>query len=215
MLLQTTLTWQCPQCQEELGAYNAYCTYCKEEKNIKVFNPDKYFVREICIYHLITSGASMTPQEELFAQLFNGYKTNPKVNAMSDLELRAHREELTKIAFEARAYVGAVDDILKERKPKGPQGFRKSVNIDDTTTDAINTIKERQKRLTKSEKIQEGLLKMYEKSGMTREEAIKESNSLMKAGTILLQAKAKDSKGEAEANKPPATPILNPFEKKS
>ena len=127
----------------------------------------------------------MTPQEELFADLFNGYKTKPSVNEMSDIELRAHREELMKIAFEAKAYTYAVDEILKERKPKGLQGFSRSLNIDETTTNAINTIKEKQKRLTKTEKIQAGL----EKLGISSTDAAK----LISAGNILARLKDKAS----------------------
>jgi hypothetical protein len=148
----------------------------------------------------------MTPQEELFADLFNGYKTKPSVNEMSDLELRAHREELMKIAFEAKAYTYAVDEILKERKPKGVQGFARSLNVDDAATDAINTIKERQKRLTKTEKIQAGL----EKLGISSADAAK----LMSAGTILGRLKSAKPETVVETITEPNKPIFNPFEKK-
>ena len=44
--------WNCPQCQQELGEYNAYCTYCYEENHYKVYNPSQSFIREECIESL-------------------------------------------------------------------------------------------------------------------------------------------------------------------
>ncbi len=177
----------------------------------------------------------MTPQEELFSKLFNHEKIF--VKDMDTLTLRAHREELSKIAFEARARLTAVDDEDNERKklanPKGPTGFSKSINGDDKTTEAINTIKERQKRMTKQEKIQAGL----EKLGIDP----KHASELMSAGAILGQLKNSDKKSKdillgnetrsplsqdngfvikksaQELNPsvtPAAQPVFNPFEKK-
>jgi hypothetical protein len=207
------MNWICPRCSEELGELNGYCEYCKQSNNILVYNPNRYCIRDIRIRHIVEGGCEkMTPQEELFAELFNGYKTKPSVNAMTDLELRAHREELSKIAFEAKAYAHAVDDILKERKPKGPQGFARSVNIDDVSTDAINTIKERQKRMSKADKIQAGL----EKLGISTADAAK----LMSAGTILgrlkgMKSDKEDKPNEATERSEVEQPkLFNPFEKK-
>ena len=63
---------------------------------------------------------------------------------MDLLTLRAHRETLSKIAFEAKARLTAVDDEEKIRKKKEagdkPAGFERSLNSDQTATDAINTI---------------------------------------------------------------------------
>src|ERR1700747_1784259 len=131
------MNWICPNCSAELGEYNAWCEYCKND-NVTVYNPDKYFIREIRIEHLTESSAKpMTPQEELFSQLFNHEKI--LVKDMDTLTLRAHREELAKIAFEARARLTAADDEEKTRK-KGdkPEGFKRSLNTDETTTNAIN-----------------------------------------------------------------------------
>lgn len=183
-------TWICSQCAEELGELNGWCEYCKHERGIMVYNPDKYFIRDIRISYITyeQKPQKMTPQEELFSKLFNHEKV--LVRDMDMLTLRAHREELSKIAFEAKARLIAVDDEEKVRKNKSadgkPTGFQRSVNTDETTTAAINTIKERQKKLTKSEKIQAGL----EKLGISSADASK----LMQAGTILAQIKDKKSK---------------------
>jgi len=120
----------------------------------------------------------MTPQEQLFADFFNHEKL--LVKDMDMLTLRAHREGLQKIAFEARARLSSVDDEEKTRAKRTNKdkvtGFERSLNIDESSSAAINTIKERQKRLTKVEKIQAGL----EKLGISSTDAVK----LMQAGTI-------------------------------
>jgi hypothetical protein len=162
----------------------------------------------------IESNRNMTPEEKLYARLFYEYKNDPKVNAMTDLELRAHREELIDIIRRGKVYVGVVDDILKERKPKGVQGFKRSVNIDETTTEAINAIKERQKRLSKTEKIQANLLKLYTSSGMNESEALELVRSQTRNTTILLETKAKDVADVIAEKKANASKIINPFEKK-
>lgn len=157
----------------------------------------------------------MTPQEELFSKLFNHEKV--LVKDMDTLVLRAHREDLSKIAFEARARLTAVDDEEKTRKNKSnnskPTGFERSVNTDEATTNAINNVKERQKKLTKAEKILAGL----EKLGINTADAEK----LMSAGTILgrLQ-KIKTSEvipttpTNSTSPTEPTKPLFNPFEKK-
>jgi hypothetical protein len=217
-LIDIIRDWICPRCQNELGEYNGWCEYCKHSDNIIVYNPDAYFIRDVYVRH-IKEAKPLTPQEELFSQLFNHEKI--LVKDMDMLTLRAHREELAKIAFEARARLTAADDEESNRKkksqPKGPSGFERSVNTDETTTNAINAIKERQKKLTKAEKIQAGL----EKLGISTADAEK----LMSAGTILGRLnKVKSSETEkiveavskqdsVEVSEPKK--IFNPFEKKN
>lgn len=162
----------------------------------------------------------MTPQEQLFSELFNHEKI--LVKDMDTLVLRAHREELSKIAFEARARLTAVDDEEHSRKKKSsdgkPSGFERSVNTDETTTAAINAVKERQKRIPKAEKIRLGLQKIMEDAGQTPEDAKKESERLMSAGTILARLSKKTDEEikatETRGNSSESKPIFNPFEKK-
>ena len=219
------MTWICPVCSEELGNYNAYCEYCKHSNSI-IYNPDRYYIREIRIYHIqkdiqmseekglsgeelldsIESNERMTPQEKLFAKLF--YHETMLVKDMDTLTLRAHIEDLSKIAFEARARHGAAttEDGRRKNKDNKPKGFERSLNTDETTTNAINTIKDRQKRLTKQEKIQAGL----EKLGISSTHAVE----LLQAGTILVRLKNKTPE-EIEAMRPKiGEPVFNPFEKK-
>lgn len=167
----------------------------------------------------------MTPQEELFSQLFNHEKA--LVCDMDTLTLRAHREELAKIAFEARARLTAVDDEDNERKKKSnpkPKGFERNVNDNDIDKDAINVVKERQKRMSKLDKIQAGLVAL----GISTADASK----LMTNGAVLARVKDAASKetllddktirspfsqdnGFVIKPKPEEPkPLFNPFEKK-
>ena len=206
------MTWICPECSAELGELNAICEYCRYADNKLIYNPDKYFIRDIRIFNICNGGKTVTPQEELFAKLFNHEKI--LYRDMDQLTRRAHREELAKIAFEARARLTADDDVDREdKKAKNgdgkPHGFERSLNTDETTTNAINTIKERQKRLTKQEKIQAGL----EKLGISASDASK----LMSAGTILGRIKNKTPSVEGvskQDNVETSKPLFNPFGKK-
>ncbi len=188
--------WICEQCNHTLGWLVTNCVYC-EVYGIHSTNPD--------INNRLES--PMTPQEELFKLLFNSEKG--LVKDMDALTLRAHREELAKIAFEARARLSAVDDEEKQRKPKKEdKGFQRNLNSDDVTSEAINTVKERQKRMSKEEKVLEGLMKL---PGMDR----KTAESLMSAGTIkgrldnIAGKKTEEVKVTEEVK-----PVFNPFEKK-
>ena len=218
--------WTCTKCNEENGEYNGYCEYCFYDYSIYIYNPDPYYIREIRISHIsedkvnnenlspeefekvIDLNDKLTPQEKLFSKLF--YHEAHLVKDMELLELRAHREELAKIAFEARARLTAADSEENTRKKKSsdgkPTGFERSLNTDETTTNAINAIKDRQKRMSKQEKIQAGL----EKLGISSTDAAK----LMSAGTILGRIKNKASEDTKISEQSELKPIFNPFEKK-
>lgn len=144
---------------------------------------------------------SMTPQEELFKQFFQNEKQ--AVASMSLLELRAHREELARIAFEARARLTAADDEIKEKakSAKGITGFSGSIEPDQVSTDAINAIKSRAKKMSKEEKLKLQL----EKLGLST----KDASELISAGAVL---------GRVKANNPSVKPTelvpsFNPFAK--
>jgi len=193
--------WTCERCNRQLVWLCFYCVFCERYDEI-LSNPN--------IVNRLGKENIMTPQEELFSQLFNHEKI--LVKDMEMLELRAHREQLAKIAFEARARLTAVDDEERTRKKsraegEKPSGFERSLNTDETASNAINAIKDRQKRMSKVEKIQAGL----EKLGISTADAEK----LMSAGTIL--GRIKNAKGlnqsTDETNKE-TTKLFNPFEKK-
>ena len=163
--------------------------------------------RDECIkYNVDIKGLfNMTPQEELFSQLFNHEKI--LVKDMDILALRAHRENLAKIAFEARAKLTAVDDEERERKRTNQtgKGFSRNLNIDETSSNAINTIKKRTEKLSKFDKIREGLIKM----GMDEAAA----DSVMSARNILDVTKKVQNQTAPEETEEKKI-VFNPFEKK-
>ncbi len=101
--------------------------------------------------------SSMTPNEELFAKFYNHEKL--LVKDMDVVQLRTHREELAKIAFEAKARLVAADDEGRERKAK-TDNKQWLVSSDEVlSTDAINAPKIRKDRMSKIDKMREQLLK--------------------------------------------------------
>jgi hypothetical protein len=202
--------WICPECQRELGWLCKYCVYCDANGQI-VVNPD--------IVNRLNKENIVTPQEELFAKFFNAEKV--LVKDMDVLALRAHREELSKIAFEARARLTAVDDEERARKPKKDgkaTGFSASLEPDSIASDAINTVRDRQKRLTKQEKLLENLKRL----GIDT----KDAESIMSSGKIKAHLDSKE-KAEAassavqghgddhkQAVEMPSKEFFNPFAKK-
>lgn len=150
----------------------------------------------------------MTPQEELFARFFQAEKQ--LVKDMDDVSLRAHREELAAIAFEARAKLTATDSEEKERRNKRSANklFNAPIDSDDVTSDAINKVAERRKNMSKTEKLIENMMKL---PGMDRATAEK----LVSAGTIKNTLDTKFGKSEKDSiteNMPIENkPITNPF----
>ena len=168
--------------------------------------------RAVCIrYKLLFSGGKelfkMTPQEELHAKLFN--HEVQLVKDMDVLQLRAHREELAKIAFEARARLGATDEVLKTKEKKSPKapGFSRSLQMDDVSSDAINSINEHQKKLTKDEKMIERMRKM----GISEEYIQSTIMSNMKIHKQIQKENIIEGQKKLEASKPILTQAVNPF----
>jgi len=145
----------------------------------------------------IESNERMTPQEKLHAKLF--YHETLLVKDMDTLTLRAHIEELSHIAFEARARHGAAaaEEQKRAKGDKKAKGFERSLNTDPTTSDAINIIKERQKKLTKAEQLKKNLEQIYKDMGLAN--AAAEAEKVMSARNIAGVVKA-----------PNVTPIPTP-----
>jgi len=101
----------------------------------------------------------MTPQEELFAKLYNHEKV--LVKDMDHIKLTEHRGELQDICFEAKARLVAADDEMRERKAKTSN---KEWLVTDTTqpydvSASINIVKTRQARMSKMDKLRDQLMK--------------------------------------------------------
>jgi len=109
--------------------------------------------------YLAAKELQMTPQEELFAKLYNHQKV--LVKDMDLIQIRDHREELQQIAFEAKARLSATDDEIRERKAKtnNKEWLVSETQPNQTATDAINAVKRRAVRLTKMDRLKEQLEK--------------------------------------------------------
>ncbi len=108
---------------------------------------------------------NMTPSEQLFAGFFQNEKSI--VPDMDDSQLEEHISALEQIALEARARLYAAEDEKRERKSKNKK-FTVSGDNETLTTNAINAISERNKKLSKREKMIENLIKSI---GCSRSEA--------------------------------------------
>ena len=102
-------------------------------------------------------GKQLTPQEELFAKFYNHEKV--LVKDMDHVQLKEHREELQKIAFEAKARLVAADDETRERKAKTSN---KEWLVTDSqapydVSQSINVVKTRAARMTKMDKLRKQL----------------------------------------------------------
>ncbi len=107
---------------------------------------------------VVNIGLYMTEQEELFAKFYSQDKI--LVKDMDSVQLREHREELAKIAFEAKARLVATDDEVRERHAKSGKGKEWILPVDEhspVNNDAINTPKIRQARMNKIEKLKSQL----------------------------------------------------------
>ena len=160
------MSWLCPICKGKTVNACEYCPSCKSRgkltqrpSNINLGELDSYDIlieeirthnkyKELDIYSIIhlVKDNPMTPEEQLFSDLFN-HETSLVCN-MDTLTLRAHIEELSKIAKEAKIRYYAADKEEKKRiktSTNSPTGFSRSVNEDPLSKDAINTVKDRQK----------------------------------------------------------------------
>jgi hypothetical protein len=101
---------------------------------------------------------NMTEQEELFAKFYN--QDRILVRDMDAVQLREHRDELSKIAFEAKARLVATDDEVRERNLKVTKNkeWLTTTDANHVDTDAINVVAARKSRLSKMDKMRAQLL---------------------------------------------------------
>ena len=154
------MSWLC-SCGILNGGTNQFCAAIKasaserskEHRQVSTNSPDWVMAA------IAAKEVGMTPQEELFAKFYNHEKV--LVKDMDHIQLREHREELQKIAFEAKARLVAADDETRERKAKTSQ---KEWLVTDTqqpydVSQAINIVKTRAARMSKMDKLRDQLSK--------------------------------------------------------
>jgi len=101
----------------------------------------------------------MTEQEQLFATYYN--KGKLLVVDMDDTQLREHREQLAKIATEAKAVLLAADEEIRERGAKKKlkeKDWLVTVDQSQTASDAINAVKQRKSRMSAMDKLNQQLI---------------------------------------------------------
>ena len=156
----------------------------------------------------------MNPQEELFAFFFNDEKV--QVKDLKDFELTQRREELAKIAHEARARLTAVDEEQRGRKAKkAEKGFVAHVTNDDLTTNAINSLTERNIKLSKREKMISNLMSKTGVDRATAEAMVPDVDKVSKGRAINSRAKLEAANQgvaiKSEREELAAKPFINPF----
>jgi len=137
----------------------------------------------------------MTEQEELFAKFYNHEKI--LVKDMDHITLVTHREELQKIAFEAKARLVAADDEARERKAKtsNKEWLVTDTNPDVKVSDAINVVKTRAARMSRMDKLR----KQLEDSGF--------DDSIINEMVRNLESKATDGKLKTITFNKPTTEV--------
>ncbi len=156
------------------------------------------------------NGRILTEDEELYKILFN--HETILVKDMDTITFRAHLEELQKIAKEAkiRYYIAKEHDRKRTVKKGEVTGFSPSINYDPLAHEAVNVVKDRQKRLTAKEKIEAGLIAL----GIDPKAAA----SLMSAGTIKARLEDKNKEDfktkKEEPKEEEKKPFFNPFQRK-
>lgn len=170
----------------------------------------------------------LTEQEQLFAKFYNAEKL--LVKDMEDFALREHRDELRRIAFEAKARAVAADDEDRDRRTKTKK--KEWLLTPDTNevrvTDAINAVKQRAARMSKMDKMKQQLLaaglddetvaEMIK--GMERKATEKDVNALtfrkpqvQKALKTEDKPNGEDKSKDADESKPKTNPFSKFFKK--
>lgn len=125
----------------------------------------------------LTNGKQMTKEEELFSEFYN--KERILVKDMDLIQLREHRELLSKIALEAKARCTASDEELRERKARTSK--KEWLTTDQPVSDLINVPAVRGKRMSRMDKLKKQL------------QDIGIADGIVKDITRNLEAKATDS----------------------
>lgn len=173
------MSWLC-SCGLANGGTNEYCPASLtwklvEHKQVSSNTPDWI------MSYLVSKEVGMTPQEELFAKFYNHQKV--LVKDMDHIQLRGTRDELQKIAFEAKARLVASDDEIRERKAKtSNKEWLVTTDHSISLSDAINVPAIRKSRMSKMDKLSEQL----------RRAGIEEATIMEMIGN--LEKKAIDSK---------------------
>jgi hypothetical protein len=148
--------WLCKPCEFENDDLTVHCKVCNDESPLSHYQRGAVAIKR----GIFLDWGYMTPQEELYAKFYN--KGKLLVADMDMTQLREHREELARVAFEAKAMLASTDDELRERKAKSTSKTKEWIltptDVDQNTSDAINAVKVRKDRMSKIDKMRTQLL---------------------------------------------------------
>jgi hypothetical protein len=152
--------WKCEDCRFYNDILTNYCRICHVYKPFWLTCEYQALVeikRGIYFNYGIYGVTVMTDQEELFAKFYNQEKL--LVKDMDSVQLREHRDELSTIAFEAKARLVATDDEARERnKSSKSKEWILPVDNSQVDSDAVSAVKVRAGRMNKIEKLRSQLL---------------------------------------------------------
>lgn len=156
-MVQVTINlWRCKPCEFDNDVLTKYCRVCGADSTVSNKQRGLTAIKRGIFFDW--DWEVMTQQEDLYAQFYN--KSKLFVKDMDLTQLREHRDNLSQIAFEAKAALAGADDELRERKAKSS---KKEWTITPTgpdvlTSDAINAVKVRASRMSKMDKVRKQLL---------------------------------------------------------
>lgn len=180
------MPWLCSKCGLNNSVDNRKCAddKCNEPRPAQYDNASRSLMEQ--------------DRAELHAQFF--HHESILVKDMDYVTLKTHREELERIAFEARARITAVDAEQRLRDAQLTKGQRKNlisrINPDPLVTDAISIVGERKKRMSKLDKL---LLDMKSIGVENAEELVKNIErkaTTKQIGNITFNSAAKKSQAE-------------------
>ena len=152
------MTWLC-SCTLLNSGLNNQCAATKsdtsEDKHYRISSNTPDFHTSLAVGR--ETRYIMNDSEELFSKFYNHQRV--LICDMDMDSLREHRDELSKIAFEAKARLRAAEDEVRERAAKsGKKEWLVNTDTNQSTSDAIRDIKVRKDRMSKIDKIRQQLL---------------------------------------------------------
>ncbi len=158
--------WICKNCRLYNDILTDYCISCNGYKPEHITSTVQAVIeirRDIFDKRGVLGVSNMNEAEELFSKFYNHEKI--LVKDMDSVQLREHRDELSKIAFEAKARLVALDDEGRERNAKnGKKDWSLSPTglgaTNQNESDAINAPKLRKARMSALDKQRAALVNL-------------------------------------------------------
>lgn len=144
--------YNCQSCNTYNDILTLHCNYCK------VCNLSPEIIRQSYAIRILRAGEFIGMKNddivELHMQFFNHERV--MIKDLDTIQMHERREELRKIAFEAKARLTAHDEEERlrnaNRSAEQKQWLLSSTTNDPNVTDAINAVKTRKARMSSADK---------------------------------------------------------------